>query len=427
MPDSSETTAEQAAPEVPTPLLTPAEGVPPVVESSAGLRDAVARLAAGHGPLAVDAERASGFRYSNRAYLVQLRRAGSGTVLLDPIPLTGDLTPLAEVINPLEWVLHAADQDLPGLAEIGLRPAALYDTELGGRLAGLDRVGLAAMVEHLLGLELRKGHGAADWSRRPLPHDWLNYAALDVEVLLELRGEVARILDEQGKTAWAAEEFEYVRTRPAAAPKPDRWRRTSQIHTLKSPRQLAVVRELWTARDELAAERDIAPGRVLPDAAIVSAATTDPKSVADLRRLPIFGGPRQRRSSRHWMDAIEAAQMLPTSELPRVSQPPDGPPQANRWAKRDPEAAARLTAARAVMTEIGERLSIPVENLLSPELLRRLCWDGVDTTSPTLAADIDAFLAAGAARAWQRELTVAGLSAALTASTERNRSVDQVD
>jgi ribonuclease D len=413
MADASESVAEQVPADEPTPLLIPGEGVPAVVESSAGVREAAARLAAGHGPLAVDAERASGFRYSNRAYLVQLRSAGAGTVLLDPIPVAADLAVLAEVINPLEWVLHAADQDLPGLAEIGLRPAALYDTELAGRLAGLERVGLAPMVERLLGLELRKGHGAADWSLRPLPHEWLNYAALDVEVLLELRSAIAEMLAEQGKSGWAAQEFEYIRTRPTAAPKPDRWRRTSRIHILKSPRQLAIVRELWTTRDALASERDIAPGRVLPDAAIVSAATSDPQTVAELRRLPIFGGPRQRRSSRHWMDAIEYARKLPTNALPPVNQAQDGPPQANRWAKRDPEAAARLTAARAVMTELCENFAVPVENLLSPDLLRRLCWDGVDPASPTLADDIEAYLAAGAARPWQRELTVNALAAAL--------------
>ena len=139
----------------------------------------------------MDAERASGFRYSNRAYLVQIRRAGAGTVLIDPVSHGGDsvevLAPVAEVLADDEWVLHAADQDLPCLAEIGIRPSALYDTELAGRLANYDRVNLAAMVQRLLGLQLTKGHGAADWSKRPLPEEWLNYAALDVEVLVDLR------------------------------------------------------------------------------------------------------------------------------------------------------------------------------------------------------------------------------------------------
>ena len=153
-----------------TPLLCPVDGVPQLSASAAQIADAAARLYRGHGPFAVDAERASGFRYSNRAYLIQIRRSGAGTVLIDPVNHGG---------SPLDA--------LGPVAEVGLRPPSLYDTELAGRLAGLERVNLAAMVQRLLGLGLAKGHGAADWSKRPLPDAWLNYAALDVEVLIELR------------------------------------------------------------------------------------------------------------------------------------------------------------------------------------------------------------------------------------------------
>ncbi|MFF3572505.1 HRDC domain-containing protein [Nocardia jiangxiensis] len=403
------------------PLLEPAEGVPPVTDTARAVEEVAARLAAGTGPLAVDAERASGFRYSNRAYLIQLRRTGSGTVLIDPIPVADALEPLAEAINGLEWVLHSADQDLPGLAELGLHPARLFDTELGGRLAGFERVGLAAMVDKLLGRELRKGHGAADWSTRPLPDDWLNYAALDVELLLELREAVDESLREQGKNDWAAQEFEHVRMIEPAAPKPDRWRRTSGIHTLRRPRQLAVVRELWSTRDVLARNRDVAPARILPDSAIVAAATADPKNVGALRALPVFGGPRQRRYSRDWLGAVERARALPDSELPTLSQPFDGPPPVNRWERRDPVASARLTAARAAMGELSTRYTVPVENLLTPDLLRRLCWDGLPEFRSGAVPDdparaIDDYLTAGGARPWQRELDVAPLAAALFAT-----------
>ena len=242
---------------------------------------------------------------------MQIRRAGAGTVLIDPVNHGGDpvttMAPVADVLSSDEWVLHAADQDLPCLAEIGMQPPKLYDTELAGRLAGYDRVNLAAMVQRLLGLQLMKGHGAADWSKRPLPTEWLNYAALDVEVLLELRDAIAAVLREQGKTDWAAQEFEYLRTDEATPTRRDRWRRTSGIHKVRNPRALAAVRELWTTRDHIARRRDIAPGRILPDSAIINAATVDPDTVEKLTALPIFGGTRQRRSAQVWLDALARA------------------------------------------------------------------------------------------------------------------------
>ncbi|WP_032377755.1 HRDC domain-containing protein [Rhodococcoides fascians] len=409
------TSDEQVNEPVAVPLLAPADGVPDVVETPDAVLAAAKLLAAGHGPLAVDAERASGFRYSQRAYLLQFRRRGAGTVLLDPIPVTSDLAPLAEVINPLEWVLHSADQDLPGLAELGLVPATLYDTELAGRLAGFERVGLGAIVERTLGLALQKGHGAADWSTRPLPDTWLNYAALDVEVLLELRDEMAAELERQGKTDWAAQEFAHILSLGPPKPKTDRWRRTSGIHAIKSPRTLAAVRELWTTRDELAAKRDVAPSRVLPDSAIVAAATADPKTSRELEQLPVFGGPRQRRSSRLWASALTRARALPTSELPSMAASFDGPPPVNRWARRDPDAAARLADVRAAMTELSESVSVPVENLLMPDLLRRLVWDWRTPDDEGLDPGelIDSRLTEGGARPWQRSLVVPVLATAL--------------
>jgi ribonuclease D len=264
------------------------------------------------------------------------------------------------------------------------------------------------MVEQLLGLRLEKGHGAADWSTRPLPNDWLIYAALDVEVLIELRDVLDKLLTDQGKREWAAQEFEAVRTAGPPAPRTDPWRRTSGIHRVRKPRQLAAVRELWRARDELAQQRDIAPGRVLPDSAIVEAAVAAPVSTAALTALPVFRGRAQRRLASYWWSALRRAAELPGSQLPPSTLPSDGPPPVNRWSDRDPDAAARLAAARAGIAEIGKRFAVPVENLLQPELLRRVCWQVPQV--PVAEA-----LRAGGARPWQIELTAEPLTEALRA------------
>jgi ribonuclease D len=306
-------------------------------------------------------------------------------------------------------VLHAANQDLACLAEVGLVPSALFDTELAGRLAGLPRVGLGPLVEQLLGLSLEKGHGAADWSRRPLPEDWLVYAALDVEVLVELRDVLAGLLAEQGKLEWAMQEFEAVRTAGPPRPRAEPWRRTSGLHKLRKPRALAAVRALWEARDRLAAERDIAPGRVLPDAAIVEAAVAAPESARDLAALPVFRGRSQRRLTAYWYAALAEAAGLDAAELPKIAPPAEGPPPVARWADREPDAAARLAAARTAIAALGEERSVPVENLLQPDLLRRLCW------SPPADGDVAGALRTGGARPWQIDLLAPLLEPALQA------------
>lgn len=391
------------------PLLTPQGGVPPVVETASALADVVARMAAGTGPVAVDAERASGYRYSQRAYLVQLRREGAGTALVDPL-CCPDLSTLGAVLQDCEWVLHAASQDLACLAEVGLVPPRLFDTELAGRLLGLERVGLGAVVESLLGLRLEKGHSAADWSTRPLPAEWLAYAALDVEVLVELRDVMAGMLEEQGKTAWALEEFEAVRTAPPPPPKVDPWRRTSGIHGLRSRRQLAVVQHLWEARDAMARRRDVAPGRILPDRAIVAAAQQEPQSPADLVAMPVFGGRATRRHVDTWWGAISAARALDEDQLPRSAPRGDGPPPPNRWAERDPVAAARLARVRAAVTAAAEERGMPVENLVPPDPLRRVCWSPPADLSP---ASVHVALTAAGLREWQAGEVAAAVAAAL--------------
>ena len=139
----------------------PREPVPDVITNVTSLRAYAERLREGHGPLALDAERASGFKYSQRAYLVQLRRAGAGTALIDPISVP-DLSVIQAATEGVEWILHAATQDLACLAEVGLRPSRLFDTELAGRLLGRERVSLGPLVASELGEHLEKGHGAAD-------------------------------------------------------------------------------------------------------------------------------------------------------------------------------------------------------------------------------------------------------------------------
>jgi ribonuclease D len=413
------TTAVDAEPEL---LTEPADGVPPVVSTPAELAVTIAALQAGSGPVAVDAERAHGFRYSQRAYLIQLRRTGSGTHLIDPIALgstaeedgsagrPADLGALGAAIRDAEWVIHAANQDLSCLYEVGLVPQTLFDTELAARLLGFPRVALGTMLEELLGVRLLKEHSAADWSTRPLPREWLTYAALDVELLLELREILHTRLVEVGKAEWARQEFAAWAEMSAPAPRYEPWRRTSGIHQVRGRRGLAIVREMWLQRDQIARARDVAPGRVLRDPAIVEAAQAAPASRGRLSRLPGFSSKGGQRHVREFAGAVARALDLDDAALPGLSARQDGPPPPRVWAAKFPAAAGRLVACRGVVSALAVEHDLPQENLLEPDAVRRLAWAPPDRISTESVAEM--LLAAGA-RAWQSELTAGPLAQAL--------------
>ena len=370
-----------------------------VIDTVEGYLAAVEAIAAGHGPIAIDAERASGFRYSQRAYLIQIYRRGSGTFLLDP-PAIGSFTELNRVIRDEEWILHAASQDLSCLREVGLDPSRLFDTELGARLAGLPRVGLGTVVEELLGIHLAKEHSAADWSTRPLPQSWLVYAALDVELLVDLREAMGALLAEAGKADIATQEFNAVLARDLSHVREQPWRRLSGLHSIRGIRNVAVARELWEARDSYAREIDTAPGRIVPDSALVAAARSLPPTKRDLVAMKEFTGRASRSQVDRWWNAIQVG--LETTDLPTVRATGDAMPPPRVWADKNPEADKRLKAARIALAIVSEQIRIPLENVLTPDVLRRLAW-----TPPApldLESVTEALMSLGA-REWQVGLT----------------------
>ncbi|WP_062295474.1 HRDC domain-containing protein [Demequina maris] len=394
------------------PLTEPADGVPPLIDTPEALAAACEAFAAGTGPVAADAERASGFRYGQGTYLAQFKRAGAGIALIDTAALP-DLSSFGEALGDAEWVFHAASQDLPGMRELGMNPAKVFDTELGARLLGWPRVGLAAVVERELGFALAKEHSAQDWSTRPLPHDWLVYAALDVEVLLDLRERLVDHLIAAGKLEWAEQEFEAVRLAPPPEPREEPWRRTSGSHQVRDQRGLAIVRSMWEARDREARRRDISPGRVLRDQAIVAAALAKPTSLDGLLGVREYQSKGTKRRAPQWYKAVEEAMALPDKSLPSRRAPQgDGPPQQRVWKEKRPEAFARLTGARERIAALVDRLEIPAENLLQPDALRRTCWEYTDGGEEWIRT----FLAGRGARAWQIDLVAPELAGAFAES-----------
>jgi ribonuclease D len=397
------------------PLLAPANGVPPVIDTEVAFKSALVQLASGKGPFAVDAERASGYKYSARAYLIQIKREGGGLHLIDPIPFGPNhrlFLELNSLLQSDEVILHASTQDLPCLRELGLNPKILFDTELGGRIAGLPRVGLGPLLESLMEVSLAKEHSAVDWSQRPLPQDWLNYAALDVELLIELRNEMFEILQSSKKLKWAQEEFQSIIDAPAPPPRIDPWRRTSGMHKIKKRDQLAIVRALWTVRAEIAQEVDIAQGRLLSDAAIVEIATKATekpiKTKKDLEKIlrPLGLRARWLENTATWISAVTDALSLDESQWPPVRTDSDSLPPIKIWRERFPQKYAPLTHAKANVQAKAHELSIPFENLITPEYVRRICWNAPKSGVAAALADLGA-------RPWQIEIVAPILEAAL--------------
>lgn len=392
-----------------------------LVETVADLRAACEELSKLDGPFALDAERASGFKYSQRAYLIQVHRKNSAIFLIDPIAVSIDqeqnhhtdersaIQELGSLLATDEWILHAASQDIPCLRELGIVPTKIFDTELGSRIAGLPRVGLGAVTEYFLRVKLAKEHSAVDWSVRPLKEDWLNYAALDVDVLHELRDGVAALLADQGKLAWAEEEFDNVANMQPKQTKVDRWRGMSGMHEVREPRALAIARELWTARESLAEKLDVSPGRLIPDSSIVGIAANPPKTKPELASSKIFSG----RASRSYLDTWWAAlhEGINTRDLPPAKLPHVGIPNHRTWSNRFPDADRRLKMVRTALSSLSEILQIPIENLISPETVRQVCFEQLE---PLTLEGIQQKLAEFEPRQWQIEIVCPAILKGLT-------------
>jgi len=349
-------------------------------------------------PYAIDAERASGFKYSQRAYLLQISSATSDIYLIDPTSIK-DLTPLRQLLNNKSWILHAATQDLPCLFELELKPGEIFDTELAARLLSLPHVGLGGLLEDELQITLDKEHSAADWSKRPLPQDWLVYAALDVEFLHQLRKSLKQKLIDNNKLNLAQQEFKALCSWQSPGLRNDPWRRTSGMHEVRGGQDSAIVRQIWLKRDEIAQQRDIAAGRVLNDAGIVEIAAKKPKTVQELKDLASIKYRPAKNDAEIWFEQLQIALQLGPDQWPVKQKGAESYPAPKSWLEKRPEAYHRLQFVKAQLHKLSEELLIPVEHLCSPDLVKKWCWDKPTDQLET----INDWLISQGARDWQAQ------------------------
>lgn len=429
-------------------LSEPSGGVPDLISTREGFDDFVERFASASGPLAADAERASGYRYSQQDWLVQFKRQGAGIALVDPVAVAekgAQWEDFNQALGDTEWIIHDSLQDLPGYYALGMRPSRLFDTERAARLLGNAHFGLAAVTEKYLGLTLAKEHSAADWSYRPLNRDMRNYAALDVEVLIELRNTLSAELRRSGKEEWAQEDFAFL-LKKGSRPRPERiepWRHISRINSLdRDLRGLAVARQLWTVRDYYAKQYDIAPNLLLQDSAIIEAAQRKPhnsREFASIRSLNQRvrmrkGDERDKMFERYapiqrrvkpavWKQAIRQALDLPDDQLPsRKNVRPDesgtnAPKSMKLWKSHHPDRYACLEAAKRRINQISQDTQTPADILLKPQILRNLCWHAKDLPLRSREREgsdsVHTFLMDQGARRWQADLLSESLTSVI--------------
>ena len=390
-------------------VTAPSEGTPQLMAGAAAIRQAADRLAQGTGWCAVDTERASGFRYHNRVCLLQIRRTGAGTMLIDvesDPQATTDF--IGRVLADTGWVVHAASTDLPYLEQLRLRPPQLFDTELAGRFLGFHRVNLAAMVEHYLGVRLRKNHGGEDWSRRPIPSGWLDYAALDVEYLLPLADAMRSELTQQHpKDTWVAEECDYLtRVYRGYSPAPKSWEDLKGVHGLRTSKQLQVARWLWRVREKLARASDTAVSRLLPDKALVALATELPTTVPKVMRTPGYP-PRLRRKARYWANQVDKALRTAQDRWPEPFPIPtyrDTPPSRYTWSRYYPESFPKLTMVREELARVAAQVEIPVKNMIQSSDTNEIVWRSQELKEVTDDTELLELLQRLQIRPWQQKL-----------------------
>lgn len=390
-------------------VTAPSEGTPQLIAGAAAIRQAADRLAQGTGWCAVDTERVSGFRYHNRVCLLQIRRAGAGTMLIDvesDPQATTDF--MGRVLADTGWVVHAATSDLPYLEQLWLRPAQLFDTELAGRFLGFHRVNLAAMVEHYLGVRLRKNHGGEDWSRRPIPSEWLDYAALDVEYLLPLADAMRSELTQQHpKDEWVAEECDYLtRVYRGYSPTPKSWEDLKGVRRLRTSKQLQVARWLWQVREKLAQASDTAVSRLLPDKTLVALATELPTTVPKVMKTTGYP-PRLRRKARYWANQVDKALRTSRERWPEPFPIPtyrDKPPSRYTWSRYYPESFPALTMVREELVHVAAQVGIPVENMIQSSDTNEIVWRSRELKEVTDATELLELLRRLQVRPWQQKL-----------------------
>ena len=326
--------------------------------SDAGSLQELGEGLTGESRVAVDLEAAGFHRYSDRVCLLQVS-SGDQDFVVDTLAVD----PSDALRGPLESptvtvLLHGGDYDLRLLdRDLDLHPVKLFDTQTAAALLGESSLGLAALLKKYLDVHVSKKYQRADWAKRPLPDEMLDYAASDTRHLHELADLLTERLEAVGRRSWAEEESTLMEAlRWDADDDVDPVTRVKGVRDFEL-RQVALVREAWLWRDEVAHARDRAPFRVAGDPVLLEVVRERPRSTSALGRIRGFSPQLAERSGKELLDRLEQTDRLDDSELVGYPRGPTGPrrPQpeveeiANRLKVIRNDAAQALGIDRGVL------------------------------------------------------------------------------
>lgn len=338
--------------------------------------------------IAVDTEAASFHRYVDRTYLLQVSTREK-TAVIDPLTVT-ELAPLGQMMasSGTEIIFHDADYDLRMLdRDYGFHATRIFDTRIAAQLLNEPGIGLAALLEKYLGVKLDKKYQRADWSRRPLLPEMLSYAAMDTRHLPELRDLLSGKLAAMGRLEWAEEEFEHLKDIRWAPGDDEGFWRLKGSKLLKGS-GIAVLRELYQWRDQLARHLDRAPFRILNNETLLELARAQPRDITALNAVRGLGPDTINRRGSELLRAIERGLKVPLSDIPR----PDRGPRI----RPDPALIERFERLKIARNTVATRLD------LAPGVL---CPNGtLERIAKAEPRALDDLAAIPELRTWQRKV-----------------------
>ncbi|HNX77960.1 MAG TPA: HRDC domain-containing protein [Candidatus Rifleibacterium sp.] len=332
-----------------------------VIETEDALADFFTR-AADQDIVAVDIESAGFYRYFSRVNLIQIATRQEAAII-DPQRIK-DFSAFQKFARESHclWVFHGGDYDISMLArDLEIYIPVMFDTRKGAELIGMHELGLRSLTEKYLGFTLDKRLQRCDWSRRPLTTAMKEYGLLDAVCLVPIFDFLSAELKALGRYEWVLEECEYIarQAREAQPHEQDPFAFRIKGSSRLSPRSMAVLREIWTLREEIARKIDRAPFMLLSNQALLDIARQVPRTISGLNVIKAVGRDFLNRYGQELQAAIRAGIEAELTGLEKPFQPREKQELLNSW---EGEIAKSL---REVRDSLATAMQIP-PSVLAP-------------------------------------------------------------